>query len=185
MHALVRFVLLTTIVIFSRDIAVARLGETEAQSQARYGEPRPELIGADEKPLLEGAKELAYQFEDWRIRVAFLNNVAVRLQYIHMPDASGLKKISDAEAASILDAEKGKFAWREQKARTGYKELNALKAMFEGRRWERSDHALAKLEGERVLTVEARDVDDYEKKLARQSAKGNPRATPPPKVPKF
>jgi hypothetical protein len=165
--------------------AVARLGETEAQSQARYGEPRPELIGADEKPLLEGAKELAYKFEDWRIRVAFLNNVAVRLQYIHLPDASGLKKISDLEAESILEAEKGKFSWREQKARTGSKELNALATMFQGRRRERSDHAEAKLEGERVLTVQSREVDDYEKKLARQGGKGNPRATPAPKVPKF
>ena len=177
--------LFLVVLIFSADIALARLGETEAQSQARYGEPRPELIGADEKPLLEGAKELAYQFEGWRIRAAFLNNVAVRLQYIHMPDASGLKKITDVEAESILEAERGKFTWREQKARTGYKELNALKAMFEGRRWERSDHALAKLEGERVLTVQAREVDDYEKKLARQSGKGDPRATPAPKVPKF
>jgi len=165
--------------------ASARLGENEAQSQMRYGEPKPELIGADEKPLLEGAKELAYKFEEWRIRVAFLNNVAVRLQYIHIPDASGLKKISDAEAESILEAEKGKFSWREQKARTGYKELNALKSLFEGRRWERSDHAEAKLEGERVLTVQSREVDEYEKKQTRTSGKANPRATPAPKVPKF
>jgi hypothetical protein len=171
--------------LLSGGAAMARLGENEAQSQARYGEPRPELIGADEKPLLEGAKELAYKFEDWRIRVAFLNNVAVRLQYIHIPDASGLKKITAAEAESILEAEKGKFAWREQKARTGSKELNALKTMFEGRRWERSDHAEAKLEAERVLTVQAREIDDYEKKTARQSGKGNAKATPPPKLPKF
>jgi hypothetical protein len=178
-------VLVLFVIALSSAPALARLGESEAQSQARYGEPRPELIGADEKPLLEGAKELAYKFEDWRIRVAFLNNVAVRLQYIHMPDAGGLKKISDVEADSILEAEKGKFAWREQKARTGSKELNALATMFQGRRWERSDHAEAKLEGERVLTVQSREVDDYEKKLGRQSGKGSMRATPAPKVPKF
>ena len=27
---------------------------------------------------------------------------------------------------AVLEAEKGKFAWREERARTGYKELNAL-----------------------------------------------------------
>ena len=35
----------------------ARLGETEAQSQQRYGAPAPELIGATDKPLLTGARK--------------------------------------------------------------------------------------------------------------------------------
>ena len=60
-----------------------------------------------------------------------------------------------------------------------------MKSLFEGRRWERSDHAEAKLEGERVLTVQSREVDEYEKKQTRPSGKANPRATPAPKVPKF
>ena len=39
---------------------LARLGETEAQSQARYGVPVDGLVGGDEQPLLPGAIERAY-----------------------------------------------------------------------------------------------------------------------------
>ena len=173
--------------LFTTTAAVqARLGETEAQSATRYGPPKAELIGAGEKPLLEGAKQVAYLFEGWRIRVAFLNDSAVRLEYVHVPDAGGPKKIADREIETILDAEKGRFSWREEKARTGSKDLNALKTMFEGRKWERSDHALAKLVGDMGLTVQSREVDDYEKKKAgKQSGKPSGKATPAPGVPKF
>jgi hypothetical protein len=165
--------------------AQARLGETEAQSDVRYGPSKPELIGAGEKPLLEGAKEAAYLFEGWRIRVAFLKDAAVRLEYLHVSDGSGPKKITDKEIETILDAEKGRFSWREEKARTGSKELNVLKTIFEGRRWERSDHAQARLAGDMLLTVQSREVDDYEKRVGKQTGKQPGRATPTPGVPKF
>ena len=119
--------------------ADARLGETEAQSSARYGASRPEFIGPEEKALLEGAKQHVYYFEGWRIRVAFLDDVAVRMEYIHIPDQAQPQKITEKEVETILEAEKGKFNWREIKPRTGYKELNALKTAFEGRQWKRSD----------------------------------------------
>lgn len=175
---------LTLAIVALAQPANARLGETEAQSQSRYGDPKPELIGPQEKPLLAGAKQLAYGFEGWRIRVAFLNDAAVRVEYLHIPESSGLKKLTDKEVQGILEAEKGRFSWREEKARTGYKELNALKTMFDGRKWERSDHAEAKLAGEVVLTVQSREVDDYEKKLAKQAGKPG-KTTPAPNVPKF
>ena len=60
--------------------AHARLGETEAQSQARYGAPVDGLVGGDEKPLLPGAVEKAYNFEGWRVRAAFVGGVTVRIQ---------------------------------------------------------------------------------------------------------
>ncbi len=180
-HLMRTLCLTLAIVAFARPVQ-ARLGESEAESQNRYGAPKPELIGPQEKPLLEGAKQLAYSFEGWRIRVAFLNDAAVRVEYLHIPESGGLKKMSDKEVQGILEAEKGRFSWREEKARTGYKELNALKTMFEGRKWERSDHAEAKLAGEVVLTVQSREVDDYEKKLAKQAGK---KTTPAPNVPKF
>ena len=164
--------------------AHARLGETEAQSTARYGAPRPEFIGPQEKPLLEGAKQQVFYFEGWRIRIAFLDDVAVRLEYIHIPDQAKPQKITEKEIETILEAEKGKFSWREIKPRTGYKELNALKTAFEGRQWSRSDHGEAKLVGEVILTVQSRDVDDYEKKLTKQTGKSG-RTTPMPKAPKF
>ena len=39
----------------------ARLGETEAQSQARYGQAREDLTAETDKPLLPGAVEKCYE----------------------------------------------------------------------------------------------------------------------------
>lgn len=163
--------------------AQARLGETEAQSKARYGDPNPDLIGASDKPLLPGATEQAFLFQDWRIRAAFVNGATVRIEYIHVVDGAP-KKLSAAEIETILDAEKGeRFSWREQKPRTGSKDLNALKTFFEGRTWERSDHAEAKLIAELLLVLETRDADRLEKKLASQG--GKTPGKPASKVPGF
>ena len=86
----------------------------------------------------------------------------------------------------MLEGEKGKFAWREEKPRTGYKELNSLKALFEGRQWERSDHARAALKAELLLIVESREAADLENKFSKGAGKPG-KATPSgaPGVPKF
>jgi hypothetical protein len=156
-------------------IASARLGESEAQAQTRYGAPTPELAFPSDKPLLPGAKEVIYNFQGWRVRAAFVNDVTVRIEYAHLPENNAPKQISEPEVKTILDAEKGKFSWREQKPRTGYQELNALKALFDGRVWERSDHAQAKLKYKLLFELETRDADTIEKKLAKQL----PASTPP------
>jgi hypothetical protein len=163
--------------------AQARLGETEAQSKARYGEPNPDLLGPNDKPLLPGATEQAYLFQDWRVRAAFVNGTTVRIEYVHVPGGTP-KKLTAAEIETILEAENGgKFSWREQKPRTGSKELNALKTFFEGRTWERSDHAEAKLIADLLLVLETRDADRWEKKLAAQAGKAQPK--PAEKAPGF
>lgn len=165
--------------------AMARLGETEAQSQARYGEPAPQFASPVDRPIMSGSKEVIYHFGGWRIRVAFVNNVALRLEYVHLPEGSTPKPISEAELKTILDAEKATFSWREQKPKTGNKDLNALKTFFDGRSWERGDHATATLKASLLLVIETRDADSIEKKLAKQvapNAGGTPNA---PAVPKF
>ena len=160
----------------------ARLGETEAQSQQRYGAPTPELIGATDKPLLAGAKEVAFNFQGWRVRAAFVNDTTARIEYVHLPENNAPKPISEAEIEAILDGEKGKFAWKEEKPKTGNKGLDALKTMFDGRKWERSDHALAILKANLLLTLELHEVEAYEKKLAKPPKNGGPA---PAGVPKF
>ena len=165
--------------------AAARLGETEAQSQARYGEPTPQYASQTDKPLMAGAKEVIYFFQGWRVRAAFANNATVRIEYAHVPEGAVPKNIGEAEAKAILEAEKGTFSWREQKPKTGDKNLNALKTYFDGRNWERSDHALATLKLNLLLILESHDADTIEKKLAKQAG-AKPGATPaPPVVPKF
>ncbi len=162
--------------------AFARLGETEEQSQARYGAPTPELAAPTDKPLLEGAKEVIYNHQGWRVRAAFLNKVTARIEYVHLPENGAPKPISEDEVRAILEAEKGGYGWREEKPRTGLKEINALKTALEGRRWERSDHALATLKFNLLLVLDSREVEAYEKKLGR-GGKGTP--VPKPGLPKF
>ena len=164
--------------------AVARLGETEAQSQARYGEPAPQYSSPADKALMPGAKEVIYFFQGWRIRAAFVNNATVRVEYVHVPEGGiAPKQISDADAKTILDAEKATYSWREQKPKTGDKSLNALKTFFDGRQWERADHATATLKANLLLVLESRDADAIEKKLAKQAGVAKPDGVPLP--PKF
>jgi hypothetical protein len=166
--------------------AQARLGETEAQCEARYGVAVPGLIGANEGPLLAGSRELAYNFQGWRIRAAFFNGTVIREDYVKIPDAAGLKKIEEAEVLAVLDAEKGTFTWREEKPRLGNDGLNALKAVFDGRTWQRSDHALAKFKAGLVLVVETHEAEAVEKRLAKQGGKAPAKAgATNPNLPKF
>ena len=161
--------------------AHARLGETEAQSQARYGVPQPELIGQSEKPLMPGAKEVAYNYQGWRVRAAFVTGVAKRIEYAKLPENGAPKQLTEPEVLAVLEAEKATFKWKEEKPRTGNAGLDALKSAFEGRKWERTDHASAKLVVNLLLVLETRDADTLEKKLAKTPVK----ATPGPVVPKF
>lgn len=152
--------------------AHARLGENEGQSQQRYGQARPELIRPGEKPLMAGAVERAYEYEGWRVRAAFVEGSCVRIEYAHIPEGGVPKPITEQEAKAILEAEKGKFSWREDKLpRTpgAAGELEkALKGALNLRRWERSDRANAEMALGLVLKLETRSADEIEKRLARK-----------------
>lgn len=158
-----------------------RLGETEAQSQVRYGAPAPELVFPTDKTLLQGAKEITYNFQGWRIRAAYVNGATARIEYVHLPENNAPKLISDEEIRAILDGEKGTFSWKEDKPKLGSNDLNKLKALIEGRKWERSDHAQASLKANLFLTLETREVEGYEKKLAKQPKTGAPAGSGVPK----
>ena len=163
--------------------AQARLGETEAQSQARYGAPQAELISQTDKPLMPGAKEVAYNFQGWRVRAAFVAGVTKKIEYVKFPENGVPKQLTEPEVLAVLEAEKATYKWKEDKPRTGNEGLDALKTAFEGRKWERSDHATAKVLMNLRLVLETRDADDLEKKLAKTPVKGA--ATPAANLPKF
>ena len=143
------FPVLLLLMFIASPHAEARLGETEGQSQLRYGQSRDDLTGPADKPLMPGALERAYEYQGWRVRAAFVGGACVRIEYIHIPQDGLPQKISDAELAAILDAEKAKFSWREEKATkqpgaAGDIE-KAIKGALNVRKWERADHAIAEM----------------------------------------
>jgi hypothetical protein len=179
-----RILFLTGFILLAAALSPAhgRLGENEAQSKTRYGEPNATLIGANDKPLIPGATELAYQFEGWRIRAAFVNGITHRIEYVKIPENGQVKPLTDAEIEAVLTAEKDKYRWREEKPRTGYQALNDLKEAFDGRRWERSDHAEAALKMKILFVLQSKDADKLEKQIAKNVGKATPA---PGNVPKF
>ena len=165
--------------------AFARLGETEAQSQTRYGAPVEGLVGSDEKPLMAGAVERVYNFDSWRVRAAFVGGATVRIQYVHIENGAP-QKFSDAEMQALFEAEKGKFKWREERPKSAgiAKDIEkAIKAGFGINKWERTDHAKAELVLGLAMQFETREAEALEKKLAKQLPAVKPGATPV--VPKF
>ncbi len=184
---------LPVVMLIGMAAAEARLGETEGQSQLRYGQAREDLTGPADQPLMPGAVEKAYEYQGWRVRAAFAGGVCVRIEYVHLPQDGVAQKISDAEITAILDAEKSKFSWHEEKATkqpgaAGDIE-KAIKGALNVRKWQRSDHAMAEIALGLVIKLESRDAQEIAKKLAKLAKeKSAPGAKPAPgatQVPKF
>jgi hypothetical protein len=175
--------LIAALAIFSLT-AQARLLETEGQSQVRYGQPREDLTGPNDKPLLPGSVEKAYEYQGWRIRAAFVGGFCHRIEYAHLPVDGQLVQITDAEIAKILEAEKGNSSWKEEKSKTPL-ELKGLekglKQAFKVNKWIRGDKAKAETALGLVLKIESRDAEDIEKKLAKMPKPPGAK----PKLPEF
>lgn len=150
--------------------AHARLLETEGQSQLRYGQPREDLTGANDKPLIVGAVEKAYEYQGWRVRAAFVGGFCHRIEYVHIPVDGQPVQITDAEVAKILEAEKGKYSWKEERSKTPlqYKDIEkGIQKAFKLNKWVRNDKAKAESALGLVLKLESKDAEDLEKKLAK------------------
>lgn len=150
--------------------AHARLLETEGQSQIRYGQPREDLTGPNDKPLIVGAVEKAYEYQGWRIRAAFVGGYCHRIEYAHLPVDGQLVQITDAEVAKVLEAEKGKYSWKEEKSKMPLhlKDIEkGIQKAFKINKWVRNDKAKAESALGLVLKIESKDAEDLEKKLAK------------------
>ena len=161
-----------------------RLGETEGQSQARYGQAREDLSAPTDKPLLAGAAERCYEYQGWRVRAAFAGGTCLVIEYAHIPENGVPKPISEAEVKAILEAEKGKGRWKEEKLNVPgpYADLaKGLKGALKLNKWERTDGAIAEFALGLVLKISDRNADDWEKRFAREAAKqpgGKPASAP-------
>lgn len=189
--------------------AQARLGETVGQSQVRYGQPREDLLGSGDKPLLVGSVEKQYLYEGFRVRAAFVEGRCLVMEYVHIPENNVPKQFTDAEVQAILAAESGidesKLAglpkdkqfeqqvrrWKEEKVKAQGPAADlakGLKGAFKLNKWQRGDGAIAEFALGLVLKFSDRTADDWAKKLARDAKKapGVPAAPgTKPVVPKF
>jgi hypothetical protein len=156
----------------------ARLGETEAQSQARYGAPVENSAPSRGKPLLPGARELTFQAGDWRIRAAFVDGATVRIEYTKVRDAETGSAPLPQEIEAILAAEKDRYHWREDAPPRGRNASRHRDEVPSRAAWIRSDRARALLHGSRMI-IESRNAEDIEERLARAAAPALDAATAP------
>ena len=126
----------------------ARLGEDEIQCEERYGFAKKDpATAANEKlyPLItgEGATTRTYLYQGWRIRIGFLDGVAVREEYWKVVGPGRNAAIADYESTPILEAEKGTATWQPKgiKPSTNIQQmlLEHLQHSLLGTFWIRSD----------------------------------------------
>jgi hypothetical protein len=101
------------ILLLSATCAHARLGETRAQSEARYGLPKSERVAKGEVPLLDGARELTFHHAGFRIRCALLL-ATDGVEYIVREEYSRitiLPKITELEHDAMMEAELNGLKW--------------------------------------------------------------------------
>ena len=95
--------------------ALARVGETEDENDDRYGLPKRQFDLLDKNfPLLrgDGTRTKSYLYEAWRIRVGYLNGMAVRIEYWRNPKPQGPNiPLTDYEKTAILEAENAGGQW--------------------------------------------------------------------------
>ena len=126
--------------------ALARLGEDEIQCEDRYGFAKKEFVSNDKIfPLIKGDGTITrtYLYQGWRIRVGFLDGVAVREEYWKVTGPGRTSSIADYEATAILDAERGTGAWQSKgtKLTVNIPKMlqDHLMQMLTGTTWIRSD----------------------------------------------
>ena len=87
--------------------ATARLGETFEQCNQRYGAPSS---STSLFPVLAGAPNRQYNYQGWRISVAFLKGQAAKLRYSKLNSG----KIEEDEFQAIIKGNAGGGSWSAQ-----------------------------------------------------------------------
>ncbi len=127
------------------NTAHARLGETREQTEARYGLPKSEKVAKDAAPLMEGARELTFHYEGFRIRCALLL-ASDGVEYIVRQEYSrlvGRAPITEIEREAILAAEENGQAWAKPERNAKTPKPSRFITAMSGIIWTRADGAVA------------------------------------------
>ena len=137
--------------------AFARLDETEAQCEQRYGKSQ-NLLSDKSFPILSGAVNRIYQYQGWCIGIAFLDGKAVIISYSKSAKAPGGVTIREDETKSILDAEGNGGEW------TGSRSFS-LFGPVHPKKWSNTNGSIAYLVGitRSALVVESPKVEEFRK----------------------
>ena len=152
---------------------LARLGETEAQCEQRYGKPQDSL--SDKSfPVLSGAVNRIYQYQGWCISIAFLDGKATIISYSKSAKAPGGVAIRNDEAKAILDAEGNGGEW------TGSRSFNPFKRVAHPKKWSNTNGSIAYLVGitRAALVVESPKVEEFKKTQAKTPEEQRKESTP-------
>ena len=135
----------------------ARLGETEAQCEQRYGKPQVSL--SDKSfPVLSGAVNRTYQYQGWCIMIAFFDGKAAIISYSKAAKTPGGVTIRNDEAKAILDAEGNGGEWK------GSRSFN-LFGPVHPKKWSNTNGSIAYLVGitRAALVVESPKAEEFRK----------------------
>ena len=158
--------------------ALARLGETELQCSLRYG--KKTMAALDKSmPILEGGVTETFSYQGWTVRIAFVNGVAVREEFMKQKNDPANPYVKDYELEAILAGETAGGNWTDHGRRMengAHVTLNNTDSLF-GKSFDRSDGAIGMLRpGGMIVRLDAANVKDlqeqwkWEKENARKAA---------------
>lgn len=158
----------------------ARLGDTLDQAEARYGLEKPEKYAALRGKLLEGAREVTFEYEGWRIRCALLRatdgqHYIVREEYSKIWNSEVMKgggviQIRDFERDAVLQAEGGSWSYKVLGEQGDNASITAaiqfLRLAGVSKAWQRDDGAVARVQiGAASMTLDLPQALKYEAEL--------------------
>jgi len=151
----------------------ARLYETEAQCEQRYGKPQ-ESPSDKAIPILANATNRTYNYQSWKIRVAFLNAKVSMIQYTKsVADASSIT-IRDDEANAILAGEANGGKWQDKM------NFDLFDQLIHPKKWLNTNCSIAYFVGaNRIsLVIESPEVEIFKKAQAEEKERNRKASIP-------
>src|SRR5215211_2429444 len=153
-----------------------RLGATADQFVGWYGAPQESPSLDKNFPLLQGATHHTYEYEDWKIRAAFVepDGRAVRMEYSKIIKPGVSATIQDYELQAIMTANTPPgTTWKEIMYNNPASPNKGLRKVFESyfmgslgeKMWQRSDGAILWLRSKIIVRLELPAAHEYETKL--------------------
>jgi hypothetical protein len=148
------------------SITLARLGETEQDNRARYGNSVKESSML--LTILKNAENKTYHFQGWKIRVGYLNGHAVRIAYSKLPKPNETPQLREDEIEAVLNAEAHEGQWKKLRAASLFSIKNSGNKMFDHApfRWINTNKCIAYSPiGRMIIYIESQEAIVWEQAM--------------------